>query len=158
MLKFRFSTVEDMPRHDNYIVTWNVLNEVDIVALLPPVFPGTLGNFLLQSTSAPLHFFLNILGDSGETLDENRNLAETRHTVHGRGAKTPGIWNLHFFRKKFKKIVQILFKTLSVYHWGRNFDTFFSKLPKSVFQTLTVEQHVSTPHILLVKITKIRTN
>ena len=82
----------------------------------------------------------------------------TRHTVHGRGAKTPGIWSLNFFRKKFQKIVQILFKILFVYHWGRNFDTFFSKLPKSVFQTLIVERHVSTPHILLVKITKIRTN
>ena len=79
--------------------------------------------------------------------------------MHGRGAKTPGIWSLNFFlRKVFQKIVQILFKILSVYHWDRNFDTFFSKLPKSVFQNLTVERHVSTPHILLVKITKIRTS
>ncbi len=83
--------------------------------------------------------------------------ALTRYTVHGRGAKTLEIWNLkseHFWEKSSKKSFKNWSKYFSFAKDIYTLATFLQKVSKPVFQNLTVERHVSTPHIRLAKVTE----
>ena len=99
----------------------------------------------------------------------------TRYTVHGRGAKSPlgSNYQVTTTSKKFTILSKKCPKsgpkpdqTLIDFPNGTNtsacFEQFFSKLGFLVFQIYTVQFHLSTPHMPLLKITKnpdkIRTN
>ena len=84
----------------------------------------------------------------------------TRYTVHGRGAKTLRLRvelnfkSEHFLEKSSKKSFKNGPKYFSFAKDIYTLATFLQKVLKSVFQNLTVVEHVSTPHIHLAKVTE----
>ena len=91
----------------------------------------------------------------------------TRYTVHGRGAKSPlgSNYQVTTTSKKFTILSKKCPKsgpkpdqTLIDFPNGTNtsawFEQFFSKLVSLLFQIYTVQFHLSTPHMPLLKITK----
>ena len=75
--------------------------------------------------------------------------------MHGTSAKTPRNENIeseHFLEKSSKKSFKNGPKYFSFVNDIYTMATFFQKVSKPVFQNLTVERHVSTPHIRLAKL------
>ena len=75
--------------------------------------------------------------------------------MHGRGAKTLEISKMkseHFREKSSKKSFKNGPKYFSFAKDIYTLATFLQKVLKSVFQNLTVVEHVSTPHIRLAKV------
>ena len=91
----------------------------------------------------------------------------TRYTVHGRGAKSPLGSNyrvtttskkLTILSKNVQKVVQKAVQNhlVSQGHFAKwpVFEQFFQKCFSLLFQILTVQCRLSTPHMSLLKITK----